>query len=185
MRVSKAFGGFLVLALVAGACGGNSPTKAPAGATQNPAAGTDDGGGGGATEAPGATQSGGGGGGGGTGQYGSVQFQITGPVAASGTYDFIPASSIFGGSAGAALNFANSSDANAVLSIIVNETGKVFVSYASTTGQVPGAECTTSDWDMQASSAKGKFDCTAAMSIPASGAAVAGGHITGQFTAHT
>jgi hypothetical protein len=38
---------------------------------------------------------------------------------------------------------------------------------------------------MQATSARGKFDCTAEMSITGSGAAVAGGKITGEFTAHT
>jgi hypothetical protein len=180
MRIRNLFGVALLLAFVA-ACGGGGPTQAPNGATQNPAA--TGGGGGGATAAPGATQSGGGGGG--TGQYGSVQFHVTGPVEASGTYDFLPAGSIFGGSAGAALNFTNSSDSGSILSIIVDPSGKVAVSYVSTAGQVPGASCTTSDWDMQATSARGKFDCTAEMSITGSGAAVAGGKITGEFTAHT
>ena len=183
MHVRKLFGGMVLLSLVA-ACGGGGPTPSPVGGTQNPGATSGGGAGGGATEAPDATQSGGGGDGG-TGQYGSVQFQITGPVEASGTYDFLPASSIFGGRAGAALNFTNTGDSSAILSIIVDESGKVAVSYASTSGQVPGAECTTSDWDMQSTSAKGTFDCTAAMSITGSGAAVAGGKITGHFTAHT
>lgn len=185
MAVRKLFSGVLLVALVA-ACGSGGPTQAPAGATQNPAATGD--GGGGATEGPVATQSGGGGGGGGgggTGQYGSAEFQITGPLQASGTYNFLPAGSIFGGSSGAALNFTNPSDSGSILSIIVDESGSVSVSYISTAGQVPGATCTTSDWDMQATSAKGKFDCTAQMSITSSGAAVAGGKITGQFTAHT
>jgi hypothetical protein len=184
MSIRKLFAGTLVLSLVA-ACGGGSPTQPPAGATQNPLA-TADGGGGGATQAPDATQSGGGGGGGGgNGQYGSVTFQITGPLETSGTYDFLPVGSMFGGTAGDALNFTNPSDNKSVLSIIVDETGKVVVSYLGAAGQVPGAECTTTDWDMQAQSGHGKFDCTAQLSITASGAAVAGGKITGQFTAHT
>jgi hypothetical protein len=184
MQFRKLFGGMLLLSLVAG-CGGGGPTQAPVGATTNPAATSDGGNGGSATQAPDATQAGGGGGGGGTGQYGSAQFQVTGPVEASGTFDFVPASSIFGGSAGAALNFINTGDSSAVLSIIVDESGKVVVSYASLAGQVPGAACTTSDWDMQSGSARGTFDCTAEFSIPASGAAVAGGKITGHFTAHS
>jgi hypothetical protein len=182
MRIRKPFGGVLLLAFVAAACGGGSPTQAPGAATQNPEATQDSGGG--ATQAPGATQAGGGGGGGGNGQFGSAQFQITGPLETSGTYDFSPVGSIFGGSAGTVLNFVSPGDNGAVLSILIDPTGKVAVSYLSGAGQVPGAECTTSDWDIQATSGKGKFDCTAQMTITSSGAAVQGGRITGDFTAH-
>jgi hypothetical protein len=176
MQLSRSVVALALVGMLAAACGGGSPTQAPAGATQNPA---------GVTEAPGATQSGGGGGGGGSGQFGSAQFQVTGPLETSGTYDFSPVGSIFGGSAGTVLNFVSPGDAGAVLSILIDPTGKVAASYLSGAGQVPGAECTTSDWDIQATSGKGKFDCTAQMTITSSGAAVQGGRITGEFTAHT
>ncbi len=172
MQLPRSLAAIALIGMLAAACGGGSPTQAPGGATQNP----------GATQGAGATQSIGGTG---TGQYGSVEFRVTGPIEATGKYDFIPAGSIFGGSAGTVLNFANEGDTNSIVSILIDESGKVVVSYVSTAGQVPGAECTTSDWNIGSGNAKGKFDCTAAMTLTGSGAAVAGGKITGEFTAHT
>lgn len=191
MQVRKRFGGVVLVALVAGACGGSGATQTPAGATQAAGATQDGGGGGGgggSTEQPAATQSGGGGGGGGgTGQYGSVTFTVSGAFDKTATFDFIPAGSMFGGSNGSALNFTDgtSDGQGSVLSILIDESGKAVVSYVGTEGQVPAAECTTSDWNVGAQNASGKFDCKAALSITASGATVQGGKITGQFTART
>lgn len=188
MQVRQGFGGLVLVAMVVAACGGNAATQTPAGATQQPGA-TSGGGGGSPTDAPAATQSGGGGGGGGggTGQYGSVTFTLSGAFDKTATFDFIPAGSMFGGSSGSALNFTDgtSDGGGSVLSILIDESGKAVVSYVGTEGQVPAAECTTSDWNVGAQSASGKFDCKAALSITASGATVQGGKITGQFTAHT
>ena len=134
---------------------------------------------------PGETQTGGGGGPGGGGQYGSVKFQLTGAIEKSGELPFVPPGSMFGGAAGTILNFTDSADNTQILSILVDQSGKVVVSYSGTDGQVPAAECTTTDWKIEAQSGSGKFDCTAAMSFTGSGAMVEGGKITGEFTAHT
>ena len=161
-------------ALVA-ACGGS-----PA-ATQGPGATTSNGGQATSSAGPGQTTSGGNGG----GQYGSVKFSISGPFDKTGEYPFIPAGSMFAGPTGAVLSFSPGDTSDALLSILVNADGSVVVSYVGTDGQVPAAECTTSDWNMQAQSGSGKFDCKAAMSITGSGAMVQGGTIKGEFTART
>lgn len=173
------------LSLALSACGGGSGTQAPGGATTNPG----DGGGTAtdvapATDTPVATQSGGGGGGGG-GQYGSVKFQLSGAIEKSGELPFLPPGSMFGGAAGTVLNFTDSTDNTQIVSILVDDGGKVVVSYSGTDGQVPAAECTTSDWKIEAQSGSGTFDCRASMSFTGSGAMVEGGKITGEFTAHT
>lgn len=169
----------LLSALVA-ACGGSpAVTQGPDG----PGATTGSGGTATSDPGPGETQSGNGGNGG--GQYGSVKFTISGPLSKSDEYPFIPAGSMFGGPAGALLSFYPGESTDAILTIIVSEDGTVVVSYSGTDGQVPGATCTTSDWNMQAGSGSGKFDCTASMSITGSGATVEGGKIVGEFTART
>jgi len=190
MQVTRAFGATVVLGVVVAACGGSAPATQAPGATQG------GGGGGGATQAAAptaaaeATDGGGGGGDGGNTigfTYGKVTFTVTGPVTAQGEYGFLPPASMFGGAQGSILNFASSqgSDAN-LLSIVVNQDGTVVVSFTSAAlGQVPAATCTTSDWNVGAGSGSGKFDCTASMSLTPSGAAVAGGAIKGEFTAHT
>jgi hypothetical protein len=190
MRVLKEIGALVVLGFVITACGGTGATQAPV-ATQ----GGGDGGGGATSQpatddpGPGATEDGGGNGGGTIGfQYGKVTFTITGPVQASGELGFIPAASLFGGDQGSALSFGDSSSGGAdatLVSVVIGSDGAVLVSYAGAAGQVPAATCTTSDWNVGAGNASGKFDCTAAMSVTQSGAAVAGGTIKGEFTAHT
>lgn len=165
-----------LLGVLLAACGGG-----PA-ATQGPGATTGNGGQATNDPGPGQTTSGGNGGG---GQYGSVKFSISGPFDKTDEYPFIPTGSMFAGPTGALLSFSPGDTTDALLSIIVNGDGSVVVSYVGTDGQVPAAECTTSDWNMQAQSGSGKFDCKAAMSITGSGATVAGGTIKGEFTART
>jgi hypothetical protein len=182
MQVPRSIAAISLLGLIVTACGGG-----PAAATQGPGGGATQApgdGGGTATQAPVATQGGPGGGGGG-GQYGSVKFQLSGAFDKSGELDFVPAGSMFGGAAGTVLNFTDAGDNAQVVSILVDASGKVVVSYAGTDGSMPAAECTTTDWKLEAQSGSGKFDCTAAVSMTASGATAQGGKITGEFTAHT
>ena len=188
MQVLKNLGAALVLGVAIAACGGgNAPTQAP-GATQ---AGGNGGNGGTPTEQPAATDDNGGNGGNGGvigTQYGKVTYTVDGPVKANGELGFIPQASMFGGDQGSALNFGtadNSGSDQTLVSIVIGADGAVLVSYAGPAGQVPAATCTTSDWNVGAGSASGKFDCTAAMSLTPSGAAVTGGTIKGEFTAHT
>jgi hypothetical protein len=60
----------------------------------------------------------------------------------------------------------------------------VVLSYIGKEGQVPAAECTTTDWNVGATNGSGKFDCKASITITGSGATVQGGSIKGEFTAH-
>jgi hypothetical protein len=169
-------------AIVLAACSSGSPTQAPA---QTADAG---GGGGGATQAPDATQApaatagGGGLGGGSATGTGTVHLEVSGPVSKTGDYDFAPAGSIFGGSAGSSLNFTND-QTNEVVSILISD-GKVFVSYGSLDFSVPAAECTTTNWNVTATSGSGEFDCNASLIITAAGAQLTGGRIKGSFTTH-
>lgn len=189
MQVLRQLGVVVVLGAVVAACGGGTPTQAPGatqsggggggGATQQPAATTDPG--------PGETDDGGGNGGTIGFQYGKVTFTITGAITANGELGFIPQASLFGGDQGTVLNFGDSDigGSGTVVSVATSADGSVIVSYVGTAGQVPGATCTTSDWNIGTGSASGKFDCEAVLSITASGAAVAGSKIKGEFTART
>lgn len=178
MPVRKLFGGFLLLAFVA-ACGGGSPTQAPGGATQKPAATQ----GGGATEGPAATQSGGGGGNIDT-TYGKIHIELSGPMTKSADYGFIPAGSIFGGTQGSSLSFANNQAATEIVSVYVSPDGKVVMSWVGSDFSAPGTECTTSNWNIGGSSGSGSFDCTGAV-ITSSGAVLQDARIKGNFEAHT
>jgi hypothetical protein len=182
MQILKHLGAAVTLGVVIAACGGgNAPTQAP-GATP---AGGNGGNGGTATQVPAATQGGGGGGGLDT-SHGKATFTVSGPISASHEYAFIPAGSLFGGAQGSVFNFGDTSGADAnILSIIVSPDGSILASFSGSAGQVPAAQCTTSDWDVGATEAKGKFDCTAAFSITSSGATVEGGTIKGEFTARS
>ena len=125
------------------------------------------------------------GGGGGSSQFGSVKFTVTGGIEKTAEYPFSPVGSIFGGAAGAALNFIKDDNGQASsLSIVMDPNGTVVVSYLGTEGQVPAAECTKTDWNVGATSGSGKFDCKASITITGSGATVQGGSIKGEFTAH-
>lgn len=183
MQLPRSVIAITLLGALAAACGGTTATQGPDG----PGATTNTGGQATQDPGPGATQggNGGNGGNGGTGQYGSVKFTISGPFDKTEEFDFVPAGSLFGGAAGGVLNFYDGEDNTSIVSILISEDGSVVVSYVGTDGQVPGAECTTRDWNIQAQSASGKFDCTAAISFTGSGAAVEGGKIVGEFTART
>ena len=182
MQVPRSLVAVTLLGVLVAACGSTPATQGPdgPGATSNN--------GGQATQDPGPvqTQSGNGGNGGnGGGQFGSVKFTISGPFDKSDEYPFVPAGSMFGGAAGSVLNFSNTGDSSSIVSILVSEDGSVVVSYVGTEGQVPGATCTTRDWNMEARGGSGKFECTASLSFTGSGAAVEGGKIVGEFTART
>lgn len=187
MQVPRSLIAVTLLGVLVAACGGSPATQGPGGpGATSGGPGATSGNGGQATQnpGPGQTQSGGNGGNGG-GQFGSVKFTVSGPFDKTGEYPFIPAGSLFGGPSGSVLNFSLGDDNSSLVSILMSEDGSVVVSYIGTEGQVPGATCTTRDWDIQAQSASGKFDCTATMSITSSGAAVEGGKIVGEFTART
>jgi len=181
MTASRSIAALGIVVVLLSACsGGSGPTQVPGGggggtSTDQPQA----------TDEPGATNAGGGGGNViGTGN-GKATFQVTGPITASGEYGFVPLGSLFGGPSGSSLTFADTSGANpSLINIIIGQDGTVLVSYTGTQGQVPAATCTTSDWNVGATSGSGKFDCTAQFSITASGATVAGGTIKGSFEAH-
>ncbi|MBI2781415.1 MAG: hypothetical protein HYX55_06440 [Chloroflexi bacterium] len=195
MPVRKLVGGVLLLAFVS-ACGGSSPTQAPAGATQNPAAtqaagatqggGGGGGGGGGATQQPAATQAGGGGGSGskpaGWDQYGKASYEISAPISLSGELGFIPAGSVFGGDQASSLSFSYDG-ASAVLSLGFTQ-GKLSVSFGSEAGTVVGTNCTTSNLNIGSSSASGSFDCQDVLAIMVSGAQVANVTMKGTFNGH-
>jgi hypothetical protein len=187
MRFQRLFLAVGPAALLIAACSGSSTPTQPAGggggSTQGPAATTAGGGGGGGTEAPGATVVGGGDGGGVGTQNGTMHIEISGPVTKSADYGFIPLGSIFGGQAGSALNFAGS-DQNNIVSIIIGADNAVTISWLSSDFQAPATVCTTSNWNIGATSGSGSFDCTAAVVILASGATVSNAKITGNFTAH-
>ena len=178
------------LALVLGACGGS------AGATQQPPAATADTGGGGgggggtATEEPAATTDAGGAGGGTSGgnpagwdRYGKVHVEMSGPVQKTVELGFIPAGSLFGGAQGSSLNFTNEGS-NEVVSILVGADNKVVISYGGSEFSMPATECTTSNWNVGATSGSGSFECQAALVILASGASVTNGTLKGNFDAH-
>jgi hypothetical protein len=178
MQVPRSIIAVTLLGVLVAACGGT-----PA-ATQGPdGPGATTGNGGTATQdpGPGETQSGNGGNGG--GEFGSVKFTVSGPFDKTDEFPFIPAASIFGSAQGSVLNFSDPADNLSIVSILVDADGKVIVSFSGTEGQVPGAECTTTDFKVEARSASGKFDCTSAASMTGSGAVVGPGKITGEFSA--
>lgn len=177
MRVLRSGLAVGVLVAVVAACSG-----APA-ATQGP------GGGGGsttqpqATVQPVATQPGSGGNTAGWDQYGKVHIEVSGPVQKTGDYGFVPAGSLFGGAQGSSLNFTNDNTSELV-SILISPDGTVVVSVTTAEFSAPAAQCTTSNWNMGATSGSGSFDCTAALVILASGATAQGGTVKGTFEAH-
>ena len=185
MQILKELGAVMLLGVAVAACGGGAAATQAPGATQSGG-----GNGGTTTQAPAPTEdNGNGNGNGGIGtQFGKVTFTVTGPVQASGELGFIPQASLFGGDQGSVLNFGDTDMGGAdasVISVVIGSDGTIVISYAGPEGQVPAASCTTTDWNVGAGTGSGKFDCTAATSITASGAAVAGGNIKGEFTAKT
>jgi hypothetical protein len=189
MRTTRAISGLALGALLLSACsGGAGPTQQPAAATTNTG-----GGGGTATEqptitdAPGETVAGGGGGGGGNpagwDRYGKVHVEMGGPVSKTVDLGFVPAGSLFGGAQGSSLSFTNEGS-NQVVSILIGADNKIVISYGGTEFSMPGTECTTSNWNIGATSGSGSFDCKASIVIMASGASVTNGTLKGNFDAH-
>jgi hypothetical protein len=189
MRTTRAISGLALGALLLSACsGGAGPTQQPAAATTNTG-----GGGGTATEqptitdAPGETVAGGGGGGGGNpagwDRYGKVHVEMGGPVSKTVDLGFVPAGSLFGGAQGSSLSFTNEGS-NQVVSILIGPDNKIVISYGGTEFSMPGTECTTSNWNIGATSGSGSFDCKASIVIMASGASVTNGTLKGNFDAH-
>ena len=177
-----------VVALVVVACGaGSEPSQTTAnGPAEAPTTGIAP-----SADAPVATDSTGTGGNSGTGgggkpagwdQHGKVHVEMSGPVSKSADYGFLPAGSFFGGDQGSALNFTVEGT-NEVVSVLMNPDGTVVVSYAGVDFQMPGAECTTSNWNVGSTSGSGSFDCTAAIVILGSGALAQDGKIKGSFEA--
>ncbi len=181
-----------VAMLLVAACGGSASPTQPAGGTTAPgvttAPGATSADGGAATQAAPTDQQAGGGGGGGSkppgwDQFGKVHVDMAGPVSKSADYGFVPAGSLFGGSQGTSLNFTIDGS-NEVVSILIAADGKVIVSYGGEDFSMPGATCTTSNWNIGVTSGSGSFDCTATITILASGASVQGGTMRGTFDAH-
>lgn len=174
-------------AIVLAACSSGSPTQAPGAATQALGQTTDPGGGGGgsgSSEAPVATTGSGGGGIGVPGAgSGTVHIEVSGPISKSGDYDFVPAGSIFGGTAGSSFSFTNAA-ATDVVTVNATSDGKVVILYGTPDFTVPAAECTTSNWNIGASSASGSFECDGSVIITAAGATLTNGTVKGNFTAH-
>lgn len=192
----------LLIALVIGsiavaACGGNGAATQSngGGGSGNGAATQSNGGGGGGnatgsvvpTQSAGAGVAGGGGGGGdkpaGWDKYGRVHVEMSGSVSKSTDLGFVPAGSIFGGAQGSSLNFTIDGS-NEVVSILVGADGSVVISYGGPDFSMPAATCTTSNWNIGATSGSGSFDCTVALTIMGGGAVAQGGKLTGNFEAH-
>jgi hypothetical protein len=183
MRTTRRVATLVVAALIVTACGRSGPGQAtqPGDGPGAPSDGVSP------TAAPLATVAGGGGVGGGGkpagwDQYGKVHVDISGPVSKSADYGFLPAGSTFGGNLGSALNFTTEGTSE-ILSVLVNPDGTVAVSYTGTDLSMPAAECTTSNWNIGATSGSGSFDCTAPVVIMASGATAQNGKIKGTFEA--
>jgi hypothetical protein len=186
MQTIRSITALAIITVVLSACGGSPATQPPAGATtgtgggtptENPPA----------TDEPAATDAGGGGGGGGNpagwDRYGKVHVEMGGPVQKTVELGFIPAGSIFGGAQGSSLSFTNEGS-NEVLSILIGPDNNVIVSYGGLEFSMPGTECTTSNWNIGATSGSGSFDCKASIVILASGASVTDGTLKGSFDAH-
>ena len=189
MQSMRSIAALAVITAVLGACGGN------AGATQQPGGATTNSGGGGgtatqqpaATDEPAATTDTGGGGGGGNpagwDRYGKVHVEMGGPVSKTVDLGFVPAGSLFGGAQGSSLSFTNEGS-NQVVSILIGPDNKIVISYGGPEFSMPGTECTTSNWNIGATSGSGSFDCKASIVIMASGASVTNGTLKGNFDAH-
>jgi hypothetical protein len=186
MNASRSMAALAIITLALSACGGGAAaTQQPGGATpgtggtatENPQA----------TDEPAATTDTGGGGGGGnpTGwdRYGKVHVEMGGPVNKTVDLGFVPAGSLFGGAQGSSLSFTNEGS-NQVVSILVGPDNKIVISYGGPDFSMPGTECTTSNWNIGATSGSGSFDCKASIVILASGASVTNGTLKGNFDAH-
>ena len=175
MQIPKSLGALVATALLFAACsGGPAATQQPGAGTQNPGNG-----GGVATDVP-ATQ--GGGGGGATGANGKVSFQLGAPFNKSGELDFIPLASHFAGDQGSSLTFSTA-DNNEIVVLLFTQ-GVMSASWGTSAGTtMAGAQCTTQDLKIDASSASGSFDCAHGVAI-SGGAQTMDASLKGSFTAH-
>ena len=173
MQLPKSIVAVVLVGMVAVACGGTPATSGP-GATQNP--------GGGATPGPQATQ----GGGGGTkpagwDAKGKAHYELSGPASKRGDIGFFPLTSIFGGTDQTILYFATEGVEETL--IVTFAAGQIAVAYVSTDLSVPGAQCTSSNLKIEASSASGSLDCANVSITPISGALMTGGRLQITFDA--
>src|SRR6185369_828608 len=134
MQSMRSIAALAVIATLLSACGGNAgATQQPAGATTNP------GGGGSATQQPAATDE------------PAATTEMGGPVSKTVDLGFVPAGSLFGGAQGSSLSFTNEGS-NQVVSILVGPDNKIVISYGGPEFSMPGTECTTSNWNIGATS---------------------------------
>jgi hypothetical protein len=180
MRTSQPIWTLAVVATLVAACGSSSGGTPGPGGTQGsgstPGAVTTPGDGGSSPVA----------GGGGTkpagwDANGKVHYEITGGVTASGDLGFVPVASVFGGTQQTSLSYTIEG-ASGVMAVLVTE-GKVAVSYGNDDYAVTGADCTTSNLLVDATTASGSFDCAATI-IKADGSPMLTGRIKGTFDAH-
>jgi hypothetical protein len=174
--------GLVLLLAACGASGGGAGAAATAGAQATPPPQ--------ATPTEGGGTSGGETTGGDTGgkpagwdQYGKVHIEMSGPVSKTVDLGFVPAGSVFGGAEGSSFSFQDLA-AGQIASILIGPDNSVVISYGDEEFSMPGAQCTTSNWNIGATSASGTFDCTAAFVVLASGGSLASGKLKGSFTAH-
>lgn len=181
MRESKAFGLGLVTLLFVAACGGGpAATQGPGAATQGPGAATQGPGGGtvdpgaGATTDPGGRPVDGGG-------SGQIHIELGGPIQESVDQPFFAVGSRFGGQAGTALNFTTA-DGTGIAAI--NEVnGVVIVSWVTDDAGYNSSTCTTSNWNIGATSGSGEFDCTDGFGTKTDGTFLSGITMKGSFQA--
>ena len=184
MRAHRTLGLIAAAGLLIAACGSSAgPTATSAG------------GGGGATEPgatepsatqPSATENGGqptataAGGGGGGGGANSVRFEITSPILnKSGDLPFVGGASVFAGDLNTSLSFSNAATTDVLGILIV--AGHVAVSYSAGGDTVAGPVCTSTDVQVNGTSASGSFDCLNADVLTAAGG-IGKGEIKGTFS---
>ena len=179
--------GLLSLSLALAACGGSSPAATHGGGNggngggQATAAGEP-------TEATTETDDGSGNGNGkgnGTGtvdtSHGTAHVDVTGPATKSADLAFTPFLSHFGGTEQTVLYFTQTSGEGA-LAVTVTE-GVLVAVLTGTDVTVSGVECTASNLQIDALSAKGSFDCPKNVVVLASGASAQNAGFKGTFEA--
>ena len=111
-----------------------------------------------------------------------VSFQLGAPFNKSGELDFIPLASHFAGDQGSSLTFATA-DNNEIVVLLFTQ-GVMSASWGTSAGTtMAGAQCTTQDLKIDASSASGSFDCAHGVAI-SGGAQTMDASLKGSFTAH-
>jgi len=182
-----------LLVVMLAACGGNSATQAPGGGGN--------GGGGSATAAPTDDNGGNGGGNGGNGgeptddnggngggnggldtTYGGGHVDISGAASASVDLGFSPPISHFGGTDTTIL-YLLPANAEGALALTWSN-GEFIAVFTSTEITVSGIECTTSNLNIGATTAKGSFECARNYVVLNSGASIEDVTFKGSFDVH-